>query len=84
MCARSCATSMLLADFGKLDLFFDPGGRPRRFFLAMGVPRWESTRSLYVILPAGGKRPRMYGAKDRNGPPWMSLPHSIVSGAFGS
>jgi len=31
---------MFAADFVRLDLFFDPGGRPRRFFLAMGNTSW--------------------------------------------
>src|SRR4051812_35452689 len=84
MCARSCATSMLVADFDRLDLFFDPGGRPRRFFLAIGVPRWESTRSLYVIPPAEGKRPLMSRAR-RTGTDCFACRcrHSIVSGELG-
>src|SRR5436853_3294122 len=36
MCARSCGTSIAATDLPTVFLFFEPGGRPRRFaFLAM-------------------------------------------------
>src|SRR4051794_21811739 len=36
MCARSCGTSIAATDLPTVFLFFEPGGRPRRFaFFAM-------------------------------------------------